>query len=128
MILDTNFLNLLERETRRQQHGDASQFLQRTTAFDLCITPTIECEMACGLSLSNREEWVSFLKPFRKLTINQEACWHYGQTYRHLAARGQLIGTNDLWIAATALAHQMAVVTRNADEFRRVPNLQVITF
>jgi len=45
-----------------------------------------------------------------------------------LAAAGQLIGSNDLWIAAAGLADSMPIVTRNQDEFRRVPNLGVILF
>jgi predicted nucleic acid-binding protein len=38
----------------------------------------------------------------------------------------ELIGAHDLWIAATALAHGLAVATGNAAEFRRVPGLRVI--
>ena len=45
---------------------------------------------------------------------------------RDLAANGQLIGGNDLWIAATSLAHGMPLVTRNGDHFKRVPGLEVI--
>jgi tRNA(fMet)-specific endonuclease VapC len=128
MILDTNFLISLEREIRRQKPGAASEFLQNITTPDLCITPTIEGEMACGLSLSNRVAWESFIKPFRRLAITREVSWHYGQIYRQLAADGQLIGTNDLWIAAAGLAYSMPIVTRNQDEFKRVPNLGVILF
>ena len=57
-----------------------------------------------------------------------EIAWHYGEIYRALAAKGQLIGANDLWIAATALAHGFGVVTNNHDEFSRVPGLAVETF
>ena len=54
--------------------------------------------------------------------------WQYGELYRVLAAEGTLIGTNDLWIAATALVHGMDVVTANLAEFRRVPGLGVIGY
>jgi tRNA(fMet)-specific endonuclease VapC len=57
-----------------------------------------------------------------------EISWVYGELFRHLAARGHLIGTNDLWIAATALVHDMGVVTRNTEEFQRVPNLLVVGY
>jgi predicted nucleic acid-binding protein len=36
-----------------------------------------------------------------------------------------LIGSNDLWIAATALEREMALVTRNTAEFSRVPGLKI---
>jgi predicted nucleic acid-binding protein len=54
--------------------------------------------------------------------------WEYGQAYRHLRDNGQLIGTNDLWIAATAVANQMPVVTRNVEHYRRVPRLEVVGY
>jgi predicted nucleic acid-binding protein len=33
-----------------------------------------------------------------------------------------------MWIAATALVHGMAVVTKNLDEFQRVAGLHVVAF
>ncbi len=57
-----------------------------------------------------------------------EIAWHYGEIYRALAAKGQLIGANDMWIAATALAHGFGIVTNNHDEFSRVSGLPVEAF
>jgi tRNA(fMet)-specific endonuclease VapC len=54
--------------------------------------------------------------------------WQYGETYRYLKANGTLIGTNDLWIAATALVHGMPLVTNNLKDFRRIPDLVVLPF
>jgi predicted nucleic acid-binding protein len=56
------------------------------------------------------------------------AAWTYGQTYRFLKQNGLLIGANDLWIAATAIAHDLPLVTRNTDHFRRVPGLKVMGY
>jgi tRNA(fMet)-specific endonuclease VapC len=45
-----------------------------------------------------------------------------------LAKKGQMIGAHDLIIAATALCHDLAVLTDNVKEFSRVPGLRVIPF
>ncbi|HRF88343.1 MAG TPA: type II toxin-antitoxin system VapC family toxin [Pseudomonadales bacterium] len=50
---------------------------------------------------------------------------HYGQIRAALAQSGQMIGNNDLWIAAHARAEGWIVVTNNEREFLRVPGLQV---
>ena len=126
MIIDTNILIRLERETRRSTAGVATEFFESLTDTRICITPTIAGEIACGASMSGREVWEKFLKPFECLPINAETTWHYGGQYRELARRGELIGCNDLWIAATALAHQLPLATSNVREFERVNGLQVI--
>jgi predicted nucleic acid-binding protein len=57
-----------------------------------------------------------------------DVSWEYGRAYRHLQANQQLIGTNDLWIGAAALAYGMPVVTRNVEHYRRVPDLQIAQY
>jgi tRNA(fMet)-specific endonuclease VapC len=42
-----------------------------------------------------------------------------------LSQRGQLIGDNDILIAATALHHGLPLATRNVAHFSRVPGLTV---
>jgi len=49
----------------------------------------------------------------------------HAQLWAELAAAGTLIGPHDLWIAASALAHGLTLVTCNIREFRRVPGLEV---
>ncbi len=50
---------------------------------------------------------------------------HYGQIRAALQASGQIIGNNDLWLAAHARAAGWILVTNNEREFVRVPGLQV---
>jgi predicted nucleic acid-binding protein len=57
-----------------------------------------------------------------------EVCWQYGRLFRFLKQNGLLIDTNDLWIAATAVVQDTAVVTRNHRHFRRIPELRVLTY
>jgi tRNA(fMet)-specific endonuclease VapC len=45
-----------------------------------------------------------------------------------LAKKGQMIGAHDLIIAATALSHDLSLLTDNVQEFSRVPGLKVIPF
>jgi len=69
--------------------------------------------------------WEEFVLPFRILGLTPDVSWEYGRAYRHLADNGLLIGANDIWIAATALAYGFPVVTRNVRHHRRVPGLEV---
>jgi len=42
-----------------------------------------------------------------------------------LESRGEMIGNNDLWVAAHALAAGLTLVTNNDEEFRRVRGLKI---
>src|SRR4051812_17660337 len=44
----------------------------------------------------------------------------YGAIQSDLAARGELIGNNDLWTAAHAVSLKLTLVTNNEKEFQRV--------
>jgi tRNA(fMet)-specific endonuclease VapC len=126
MILDSTFLVDFEREMRRKEHGPAAMFLQSNGDEVLCITFTIAGELAAGKSLGgDREKWEAFLSPFRFLSYTPEVGWRFGIIYRRLRAAGILIGANDLWIAATALAYGQPLVARNAADFKRIDELEV---
>jgi tRNA(fMet)-specific endonuclease VapC len=57
--------------------------------------------------------------------LDDPAAERAGEVRAHLAADGQLIGPNDLFIAGIALARGMTLVTHNTKEFSRVPGLAI---
>jgi predicted nucleic acid-binding protein len=128
LILETTFLVDLEREARARAPGRAHAFLEAHPDRPLCITLTTAGELACGPRVGEREGWRRLVSRFRVLAPDGDAAWAYGQTFRYLADNGLLIGANDLWIAATALAHGLPVVTRDEAHFRRVPGLEVLGY
>lgn len=128
LILETSYLIDLERELRRGRPGAAVELLEREVDSPLYVTFTIAGELAAGLSLDQRPRWEEFLAPFRVLPASIDVCWRYGEIYRHLQRAGTAIGSNDLWIAATAVAHEMPIVTRNDEHFSRVPGLEIVAY
>ena len=128
LILETTFLIDLEREHGRTRPGPAHSLLEHSPDSHLYITPTIAGELAAGTSLEQRPRWEEFVAPFQMLAHTPDVCWEYGRAYRYLSDNGILIGSNDLWIAASGLAYGMPVVTRNERHFKRVPGLAVRSY
>jgi len=57
--------------------------------------------------------------------LPETAAEAYGTMRAELERKGQMIGNNDLWIAAHAKAAGLTLVTNNEREFRRVRGLKV---
>lgn len=125
LILETTFLIDLEREHHRGRPGRAVAFLEEHEEARLYLTFTIAGELAAGVSLAERRVWETFVGPFYLLPSTPDVSWEYAKAFRHLQKNGQLVGANDLWIAATAVAYGMPLVTANHKEFIRVPGLDV---
>jgi tRNA(fMet)-specific endonuclease VapC len=59
------------------------------------------------------------------LSLPETAADAYGTIRAELERKGQMIGNNDLWIAAHAKAAGLTLVTNNEREFQRVRGLKV---
>jgi tRNA(fMet)-specific endonuclease VapC len=68
---------------------------------------------------------LSVVESFELLPVTRAVADRYADVARALRARGKLIGSNDLWIAAAALERDLVLVTRNTAEFSRVPGLNI---
>ncbi len=66
-----------------------------------------------------------FFDAIQSIPFDDSAAGWYGSIRAQLKREGRLIGSNDLMIAAIALATDLTLVTRNEAEFHRVPGLRV---
>ena len=87
-------------------------------------------ELRFGAEKSQQKE--KALKVIDELTsmiqvveLDEYVAEHYAQIRQDLASKGQMIGANDLWLAAHARANHWVMVTNNEKEFLRVDGLQV---
>jgi tRNA(fMet)-specific endonuclease VapC len=71
----------------------------------------------------NLEAIEDFISHLDVLSYDAKASQHYGQIKSKLEKKGQIIGENDIHIAAHAISQGLTLVTNNLKEFKRVPNL-----
>ena len=76
-------------------------------------------------SVKNLECVKKFLTPFEIVPFDILAAYSYGKIRSSLEKRGQIIGPNDLIIAATVLYQNGILVKNNTKEFERVENLAI---
>jgi tRNA(fMet)-specific endonuclease VapC len=83
---------------------------------------------AHGATRTRRQAFVEhLLAGLQAIPITEPVARIHADVWSGLADRGELIGAHDLWIAATAIAHGLAIATRNTPHFDRIPGLRVIT-
>lgn len=129
LSFDTTFLIDFQRERREGAGaGAAHRFLERHRESPAYRSSVALGEFFEGFESRSDPIFLSVVESFELLDINREAALIFGHVCRHLRAQGALIGANDLWIAAVALAQPMALVTRNVEHFSRVPDLKVVSY
>ena len=71
----------------------------------------------------NWEATAEFFSHLEVLPYDVKASQHYGQIKAAIEKKGQIIGENDIHIAAHAISQGLVLVTNNLRELKRVPNL-----
>lgn len=125
-MLDTNIASAL---INQAHSATVSGKLMAYGVDRVCISVITAAEIRFGLA--NRpsprlERNVALMfDAIQIVPFEEPADLHYADIRAHLGKAGQLIGPNDLFIAAHALALDLTLVTDNIREFSRVPNLRV---
>lgn len=122
MLFDTNFFVDLDRERRRGQEGPAHRFLEKHAGDEMAMS-IITCG-ELGRGFRYQEAWREFCNDFLLLQLDHETLWIASEIFNNLRRTGMLISDNDLWIAATAIRHDLILATENTRHFERIPGLR----
>ncbi len=122
-LLDTNILIAVS----KNRPGIAER-LDLLLASQLMLSSVVMAEIEYGIVKSakpelNRRVFDALLQGFEVVNFDAAAARHYGALRTDLERRGQVIGPNDLLIAAQALATGAVLVTDKVGEFSRVGGL-----
>ena len=105
------------------------KFIQ-LSAKEIILCSIVKAELLYGARHSQRVEanllrLQQFFAPLTSLPFDDRCAEEYAQIRADLSSQGNLIGPNDLLIAAIARAHDAILVTNNVGEFGRVVNLRI---
>ncbi|WP_066530346.1 type II toxin-antitoxin system VapC family toxin [Corynebacterium bouchesdurhonense] len=125
-LFDTNVWIDLER-------GANADLLQRAadcTRSQVCVSVVVLGELLTGARYSSDparalKSVETLLLGWPRLGMDEATVETYATIRDDLRRRGEMIGPNDLWIAAQAVQHDLILVTANVDEFSQIPQLIV---
>lgn len=124
-LLDTNIVSFV-----LKAHPLLSAYQPHLTGYDWAVSFQTLAELVAGGALAGwgDAKWAALNAVLANVTVlhtDQAVCERWAEVW--VARRAQPIGVADCWIAATALAHGMELVTHNPADFRGVPGLLIVT-
>ena len=76
---------------------------------------------------ARRQRLEHYLQRYQIVYANDDLCELWAQATNSARQRGRPIGAADAWIAATALLHNVALVTHNRSDYEGVEGLPIIS-
>lgn len=124
-LLDTNIVSSLIRQPQGRVAGRIAEIGEEA----ICTSIIVACELRYGEQKSGSKRLAEridlLLSALDILPFEPPAERLYARLRDYLTRQGNLIGPNDMLIAAHALAADLTLVTDNTREFERVPSLRV---
>ena len=120
LLLDTSALIGLEHELALRRVGRVRAYLGKHLGEDLACSAVTVGELASG---ENETAVRVLLRLLRKLPLSEAIAYRAGALDKDLTTKGQRLGENDNWIAATALHYSATLVYADGD-FDRVDGLK----
>ena len=124
-LLDTNIVSDLVRNPQ----GIVAARIASEGESSVCTSIIVAAELRFGAAKLGSDRLTrqleAILTAIDVLPLEEPVDRHYGAVRSLLERKGQVIGPNDMLIAAHALSLDCVVITANRREFSRVPGLRV---
>ena len=123
-LLDTNIIS----DLIRNPSGPVARHVEQIDVKDIFTSIIVAAELRYGCAKKGSAKLTvkveSLLATIPVLPLEKPADTHYGNIRAELEAAGQMIGMNDLLIAAQANTLNLTLVSDNLREFSRIRGLK----
>ena len=128
LIADTTVLIDLWRF--RRAPARLADLVRKSKGASLVVPWITEAEFSRGALYKgvSKEALEAFYGGFLRLALNRKTMDCYCELWGLMARKGNAPDYPDLWIAASAVAMDVSVLTRNPDHFSAVPGLAVAAY
>ncbi len=123
MVIDTSIFI----EHLRAKDKSKTTLIQLPSDVELYLSAVTYYELLMGATSKEKEKEVEILiDNLPILPFSDDVARKAAEIYHDLRKRNRMIGFRDIFIAATALAHDIPVKTNNRKDFERVIGLVLI--
>jgi tRNA(fMet)-specific endonuclease VapC len=126
-VIDTDVVSLLfKRDTRAEAYK--RHLVGRTLVVSFMTVAELEAwALIRNWGEPRRARMREHLRNFVTYPFELPLCGKWAEVTTAARANGRQIGCADAWIAATAMLHDIPLITHNRSDFNGVPGLTVIS-
>jgi tRNA(fMet)-specific endonuclease VapC len=127
LLVDTDVVSFLfKQDSRAVSYAEILQGSQLALSF-MTVAELFQWAAIRKWGESRTSQLEQSLTNYLIIPVDIELCRHWGNLRAELQAIGKPISAQDAWIAATALRHNLPLVSYNAKDFSGIPELEVRT-
>jgi tRNA(fMet)-specific endonuclease VapC len=127
LLLDTDVVSfLLKGDSRSQKYEPIIQGYQLALSF-MTVAELFQWAAVRNWGTQRIGSLERSLASYLIIPVDIELCRIWGNLRADRQTIGQPLSAQDAWIAATAVRHDLPLVTHNAKDFQNIPKLQVLT-
>jgi tRNA(fMet)-specific endonuclease VapC len=126
LLVDTNIVSYFYRRDNRAKSYEGHLVGKRLFISFMTVGELYKWPFERNWSEQKKEGLVQFLKNYTVLPYDDALAWKWAELVSK-TCRGRPMSLQDSWIAATALRHDMPLVSHNAKHFEKIPGLNLIT-
>jgi tRNA(fMet)-specific endonuclease VapC len=127
VLIDTDVFSLfLRRDTRSALYDDDIRGRVRCLSF-ATVAELHFGAIAAGWGQSRCRHLEHAILLTQVLPVDSEIARRWAEVKAARQRLGRPIGSEDCWIAATALRHRIPLLTHNARDYQDIPGLTVVT-
>ncbi len=124
-LLDTNIVIYVIKRRPIEVMSTFNQHASRMAISSITLAELMHGAEKSSNPIRNLSVVEDFCSRLEVLPYTAKAAMHYGNIRSALEKAGQIIGVNDLHIAAHARSEGLVLVSNNLREFERVPAIQL---
>lgn len=127
VLLDTNVVSYFFRRDSRAASYEAPLIGQTRAIAFMTLAELYKWPLERNWGARRSEELELYLASYVVIPMDDQLARCWARLVTEQAKQGRSLGSPDAWIAATALRHELSLITHNPRHFEGIPGLTVIT-
>lgn len=127
MLVDTNIVSYFFRKDTRVAFYETHMKGKTLFISFITVAELYKWPLERNWSEDNKQRLLQYMRSYAVLPFDDQLAWKWAELTVAAKKAGNELSWADSWIAATAIRHNLPLVTHNGKHFGEVPGLTLIS-